>query len=223
MEFWRWQPGTNGSTVIHTFTETGKEYNVTLTATNGHGSSTATKNIRTLMGAESMATTPINGITVDTRFRGQFLTYNATILPSFFPAVPTTTLISFPPPQYGWKNITFVTADSTGIRMDPSNNTYYANISRFYLTSNDTIATTTGSIPQIGNNWGVSYQINTTEYPSAASLKTETREDASAGDRTAFDDVASKVWPSGTLFGISRIPRHSRNRISKMKVPLSSI
>ena len=192
-------PATTDSSVIHTFTETGKEYSVTLTATNGHGSSTAIKNIRTLMGAESMATTPINGITVDTRFRGQFLTYNATLLPSFFPAAPTTTLISDPPPQYGWQNITFVTADSTGIRMDPSNNTYYANISRFFLTSNDTIATTTGSVPQIGNNWGVSYQINTTEYPSAASFKTETREDASAGDRAAFDDVASKVWPSGTL------------------------
>ncbi len=81
-------PATAGSSVIHTFTETGKEYNVTLTATNGHGSSTATKNIRSLMGAGSKATTPINGITVDTRFRGQFLTYNATMLPSFFPASP---------------------------------------------------------------------------------------------------------------------------------------
>jgi beta propeller repeat protein len=192
-------PATAGSSVIHTFTETGKEYSVTLTATNGHGSSTATKNIRSLMGAGSTATTPINGITVDTRFRRQFLTYDATMLPSFFPAVPTTTLISYPPPQYGWQNITFVTADSTGISTDPSNSSYYANISRFYLTSNDTIATTTGSVPRIGNNWGVSYQLNTTVYPSSASLKTETREDASAGDRAAFDDVASKVWPSGTL------------------------
>ena len=43
-------PVTNGSSVIHMFTEIGKEYNVTLTATNGHGSSTAIKNIRTLMG-----------------------------------------------------------------------------------------------------------------------------------------------------------------------------
>ena len=176
-------PVTNGRSVNHLFTETGKEYNVTLTATNGHGSSTATKNIRTLMGAQSVATTPINGITVDTRFRGQFLTYNATMLPSFLPAVPTTTLMSHPPPQFGWQNITFVTADSTGISTDPSNTTFYANISRFYLTSNDTIATTTGSIPRIGNNWGVSYQINTTDYPSTASFQTDTREGASATDR----------------------------------------
>jgi beta propeller repeat protein len=214
-------PVTNGSSVNHLFTETGTEYNVTLTATNGHGSSSATKNIRTLMGAHSTATTPINGITVDTRFRGQFLTYNATLLPSFFPAIPTTTLVSHPPPQYGWQNITFVT-DSTGISTDPSNTTFYANISRLYLTSNDTIATTTGSvpwigntparlpdqplalttsgsIPRIGNNWGVSYQINTTDYPSTAAFHTDTREGASAADRAAFDDVASNVWPSGTL------------------------
>jgi PKD repeat protein len=192
-------PATAGSSVIHTFTETGKEYSVTLTATNGHGSSTATKNIRSLMGAGSKATTPINGITVDTRFRGQFLTYNATMLPSFMPAVPTTTLVSRPPPQYGWEAIGFVTADSIGIHKDPSYNTYYANVSRFYLTSTETIATTTGSIPRIGNNWGVSYQINTTDYPSTASFQADTREGASAPDRAAFDDVASKVWPSGTL------------------------
>jgi beta propeller repeat protein len=192
-------PVTTGRSVNHVFTEIGKEYNVTLTATNGHGSSMATKNIRTLMGAHSTATTSINGITVDTRYRGQFLTYNATMLPSFIPAVPTTTLTSYPPPQYGWQNIIFVTADSTGISTDPSNTTYYANISRTYLTSNTTIAITTGSIPRIGNTWGVSYQINTTDYPSTASFQTETREGASVSDRAAFDDIASKVWPSGTL------------------------
>jgi beta propeller repeat protein len=192
-------PVTNGSSVNHLFTETGKEYNVTLTATNGHGSSLATKNIRTLMGAHSTATTPINGITVDNRYRGQFLTYNATMLPSFIPAVPSTTLTTYPPPQYGWENITFVTADSRGISTDPSNTTYFANISRTYLTSNTTIAITTGSIPRIGNTWGVSYRINTTEYPSTASFQTDTREGASAGDRSVFDDIASKVWPSGTL------------------------
>ena len=92
-----------------------------------------------------------------------------------------------------------MTADSTGISKSPSNDTYYANVTRFYLTSNDSIATTTGSIPRIGNNWGVSYQINTTEYPSPASFLTDTREGASAGDRAVFDDIASKVWPSGTL------------------------
>lgn len=189
----------SGRLVEHTFTGTGKEYNVTLTATNGHGSSTAAKNIRTLMGSHGIATTPVNGITVDSRFKGQFLSYNATILPGFFPPVPTTILTSHPPQQYGWQNITFVTADSTGIHKDPSDNAYFGNISRFYLTSNDTIATTTGSIPRIGNNWGVSYQINTTEYPSVASFQTDIRENASTDDRAVFDLIASKAWPSGTL------------------------
>ncbi len=56
-------PISNKSTEMHTFSETGKEYNVSLTATNTHGASTATKIIRTLMGARSRAVTPVNGIT----------------------------------------------------------------------------------------------------------------------------------------------------------------
>ena len=190
-------PLAEGSPVLHTFTETGKEYRVTLTATNGHGSTTATKNIRTLMGAHSTATTPVNGISIDNRFGGQFLTYDIGLLPEF--SLSGSSLVSHPPPQYGWQNITFVTKGSTGISTDPTNNTHYANISRFYFMSDDTIATTTGSIPGIGNNWGVSYQINTTNYPSTASFQTDIREGASAHDRAVFDDLASKVRPSGTL------------------------
>ena len=77
-----------GNTVQHTFSETGKEYTVTLTATNGLGTSFATKTIRTLMGSHSAATTPIHGITVDDRFGGQYLTHNASILPQFSPNPP---------------------------------------------------------------------------------------------------------------------------------------
>jgi len=190
-------PLSAGSPVLHTFTETGKEYSVVLTATNGHGSSTATQNIRTLMGAHTIATIPVNGISIDTRFCGQFLTYDIGLLPDF--SLSDSSLVSHPPPPFGWQNITFVTADGTGISTDPANSTHYANVSRFYLTSDDTIATTTGSIPGIGNNWGVTCQINTTEYPSTASFQTDIREGASADDRAVFDDLASKVWPSGTL------------------------
>jgi len=186
-----------GSPVLHTFTETGKEYRVVLTATNGHGSSSATKNIRTLMGAYTVATTPVNGISIDNRFGGQFLTYDIGLLPDF--SLSDSSLVSHPPPQSGWQNITFVAADGTGISTDPANSTHHANISRFYLTSNSTIATTTGSIPGIGNNWGVTCQINTTDYPSIASLQTDIREGASDHDSAVFDDLASKVWPSGTL------------------------
>jgi len=190
-------PLSAGSPVTHTFTETGKEYSVVLTATNGHGSSTATKNIRTLMGAHAIATIPVNGISIDNRFGGQFLTYDPNLLPDV--SLSGSSLVSHPPPQSGWQNITFVTADGTGISTDPVNGTYYANISRIYLTSNDTIATTTGSVPAIGNNWGVTFQINTTGYPLTAAFETDIREGASAHDRAVFDDLASKVQPSGTL------------------------
>jgi len=192
-------PVTTGSPDVHTFSETSKEYQVALTATNGHGNSTTTKGIRTLMGAQGTAVTPINGITVDNRFRGQFLTYNASLLPIVSPNPPTGYLVSHPPADYGWQNITFLSSDRTGINKDPQENIYYANVSRIFLISKDTLATTTGSIPPIGNNWGVSYRINSTVYPAAGSLQTVTREGASDSDRAVFDDIASRVWPSGTL------------------------
>jgi beta propeller repeat protein len=192
-------PTVPGTTVQRMYSEIGKEYTVTLTATNGHGSSIATKSVRTLMGARTIATTPVNGITVDERFGGQFLTYNSSLLPVFLPHPPSRYLISHPPLAYGWQNITFLSSDLPGLQNDLSGNLYSSNLSRVYLTTNDTIATTTGSIPLIGNNWSVSYRINSTVYPSAGSLQTDTREGASAGDRAVFDDIASRVWPSGTL------------------------
>jgi beta propeller repeat protein len=187
------------STEVHTFTETGKEYNVSLTATNAHGASTAAKTIRTFMGARSMAVTPVNGIMVDRRFKGEFLTYDPSVLPLFSPDLPTTFLIVYPSPDYGWQNITFRSSDKSGVHQNPSDNTYHTNLSRVYLTTTDTIATTTGTIPRLGNNWSISYRINTTVYPAESSLETVTREGASESDRKIFEDIASRVPPSGTL------------------------
>jgi beta propeller repeat protein len=192
-------PTVAGNTVQHTFSDTGKEYIVTLTATNGHGSSIATKSIRTLMGAHSLATTPVNGIKVDKRFRGQFLTYNFGLLPVFSPDPPVWNLKTHPPADYGWHDITFLSSDTKGIQKDPSGDIYTTNLSRIYFTTTDTIATTTDSIPRIGNKWGVSYRINSTVFPTTSSLQTDTREGASAGDRAVFDDIAYRAWPSGTL------------------------
>ena len=192
-------PMATGNTVQHTFSDTGKGYTVTLTATNGHGYSGATKTVRTLMGSHSAATIPIHGITVDDRFGGQYLTYNASILPRFSPDPPAEYLISHPPGDYGWQNITFLSSDRPGFQRDISGNVYTANLSRIYLKTSDTLATTTGAIPLIGNNWGVSYQLNTTVYPSTGSLQVTTREGASASDRAVFDYIASRALPSGTF------------------------
>jgi beta propeller repeat protein len=192
-------PVTSENTEVHTFTETGKEYNVSLTATNAHGTSTATKIIRTLMGAASRAVTPINGIAVDSRYKRQFLTYDPSVLPLFSPDPPATFLTVYPPPDYGWQNITFLSSDKSGVHRNPSDNTYTANLSRIYLTTAGATATTTGTIPRLGNNWTVSYRVNTTVYPAESSFETLTREGASESDRVLFDDIASRVPPSGTL------------------------
>ncbi len=160
---------------------------------------------------------------VDRRFKGQFLTYDPSVLPLFSPDPPTTYLTVYPSPDYGWQNITFLSSDKSGVHLNPSDNTYQTNLSRIYLTTTDTIATTTGTIPRLGNNWTVSYRINTTVYPTESSLETITREGASESDRKIFDDIASRVPPPVPLYGISRIQRLLPGRISEMKELPSSI
>ncbi len=71
------------------------------------------------MGARSRAATPVNGIAVDSRFKGQFLTYDPSVLPLFSPDPPTTYLTVYPPPDYGWQNITFRSSDTTGMHRNP--------------------------------------------------------------------------------------------------------
>ncbi|MCU0630960.1 MAG: PKD domain-containing protein [Methanoregulaceae archaeon] len=199
---WNFGDGTpisTASTEIHTFPETGKEYHVSLTAANTHGDSTATQIIRTFMGSRSRSVTPVNGITVDRRFKGQFLTYDPAVLPLFSPDLPTTYLTVYPSPNYGWKSISFRSSDKSGVHLNPADNTFHTNLSRIYLTTSDSIATTTGTIPRLGNNWSVSYRINTTVYPTQSSFDIISREGASESDRKIFDDIASRVPPSGTL------------------------
>ena len=200
---WSWNFGdgtsfSGNNPGAHTFSDTGKQYTVTLTATNTQGSSTKSNIVRTLMGAQDTATTPISGITIDNRFGGSFLTFDSLALPSFSPNPLSPYMMTKPPQNYKWGNISFFTSDGIGFRPAFPNNTYFANISRFYLKTNDTIANAVGTPPPIGTGWGVNYQLNTTTYPSPASVQTYIREGASQTDGT-FDDIAARVSPSGTL------------------------
>ena len=177
---WSWDFG-DGNTSLeknpsNVFVQPNREYTVSLTVNNtdaGYATSSRSITVRTLMGGQNTADTPVDGITVDSRFGGQFLTYDSMVLPAHSPAPPAPYLVVYPPPAYGWENITFIASDSIGVVPPSPNQTYFANVSRFFLKTNDIIATTSGTPPIIGNNWGTSYRVNTTRYPQATTLKTE--------------------------------------------------
>jgi beta propeller repeat protein len=195
---WSWDFGDGNTSLsqnpLNIFVLPGREYTVTLTVNNTNADSapsTLSKTVRTFMGAQGTARTPVDGIVFDNRFGGQFLTYDNSVLPSHSPSPPSTTLSVYPPAGYGWNTITFIASDNIGVRPASPNQTYFANVSRIYLKTDDIIATTSGTPPAIGSNWGTSYQINTTTYPQTSSLKTEIWEGAVPADRKDFDYLAS--------------------------------
>ncbi len=127
------------------------------------------------------------------------------------------------PNSTGWQAVTFVTADNAGIHKDPVTSSFNTNVSRFYLQSGETIASTTGTIPRIGNNWGVSYLINTTEYPQ---VHLSRRKPVKA-HRLEIVRLLMILLPRsglpGHLYGILPIPQRSPKRTSTTTELPSSI
>ncbi len=113
--YWDFGDGTAGSVqnVSHVYA-TGGTYSVRLNATNAFGTGTTLKTdyIHVLSGGHEVARTPIDGITIENRFGGQFLLYDTGILPDFSSSGPV--LVSHPPRVYGWQNVTFLTSDRPG-------------------------------------------------------------------------------------------------------------
>jgi beta propeller repeat protein len=217
---WSWDFGDGNTSCIQNpsniFTNPATEYTVTLTVNNtnaGYATSTTSKTIRTFMGGQNTAYTPVDGIRVDNRYQGQFLTYDSSVLPLHSPAPPAPYLVVYPPAPWGWENITFIASDSTGVVPPGPNQTYFANVSRFYLKTNDVIATTSGTPPSIGNNWGTSYQLNTTRYPQVMSLKTEQWEGAVPADWADFDYVATHATTPNLLRSIAYTVKITKPRL----------
>jgi beta propeller repeat protein len=223
---WSWDFG-DGNTSLeknpsNVFVQPNREYTVSLTVNNtdaGYATSSRSKTVRTLMGGQNTADTPVDGITVDSRFGGQFLTYDSIVLPAHSPAPPAPYLVVYPPPAYGWENITFIASDSIGVVPPSPNQTYFANVSRFFLKTNDIIATTSGTPPIIGNNWGTSYQLNTTRYPQATTLRTEMWEGAVPPDLTDFDNTASNATTPNTLRSVAYTVKITKPRLAGEGAP----
>jgi len=203
---WSWDFGDGDFSLernpSHVFSEPGMEYTVTLTVNNtnaDYASSAMVKTVRTLMGDSDSAGIPLQGITFDDRFGGQFLTYDSSVLPVHSPAPPAGYLVVNPPSLFGWDNITFIASDTVGVNPASPNQTYFANISRIYLKTNDVIATTSGTPPDIGNNWGTWYQVNTSTFPKTASFRTEILEGAVPADWADFDYISTHATTPNLL------------------------
>jgi beta propeller repeat protein len=183
-----------------------RDFTVTLTVNNthaGYAPSVRTKTIRTFMGAEGRAVTPVEGIIVDSRYGGQFLTYDSSVLPAHAPAPPAPYLAVFPPAGSGWENITFIAPVPPGVGPSSPNQTYFANVSRFYLRTQDIRSITSGTPPLIGNNWGASYLVTTTRYPQASIVSIAIWEGAVRQDINDFEYISSHAIVPGLLRDIA--------------------
>ncbi len=205
---WTWDFGdgsvSHEQNPLHTFATDGQTYTVTLTVNNTFAamapdSETKAEYVRTFLGATGVATTPVEGITMISRYGGWFLVYNATMLPDI--AAPDQTILTaFYPGSSGWQNITFIAGDAAGFADTYGNSTYMGNLSRVFLQTED--VTASGTSPAIGTGWGVSYRVNISRYPSPASISTRIWENATAADQEKFRLVAigSNFLPNNSAY-----------------------
>jgi beta propeller repeat protein len=194
--------------VTHTYVIPGT-YSIRHNATNAYGTGTRirTAYITALPGAHATAFTPVNGIVIDGRFGGQFLTYTSSlagmpVLPS--PAI----LISHPPASYGWQNITFTASDAIGFS-DAGNGTYFGNVSLSSLQTIDIAAR--GFSPSVGDPVYISNRMIFGRYPSTGSLNAEIWEGATTSDNLYLSSIAFSSGYTSVYTGYSS--RYTRNTL----------
>lgn len=189
---WSWDFGdgsvSHEQNPLHTYTTEGQTFTVAMAANNtfaGMTPDTETKSdyIRTFLGATGTAALPLQGINVISRYGGQFLLYNATILPDMVIPDPAI-LTAFHPDSAGWQNITFLSNDAIGFTDPYGNNTFMGNLSQVIFQTED--VTASGFSPAIGTGWGINYRLNTAGFPSHGSISTQIWENATTPDQTRF-------------------------------------
>jgi len=204
----------------HVYTVPGT-YAVKFNATNAFGTGTRIRNayITALAGAHSAASLPIEGIIIDGRFGGQFLTYNGTMVG--VPLLPSPSiLISHPLSSYGWQNITFTSSDAIGFS-DAGNGTYFGNVSVSSLRTTDIPAA--GFSPSVGDPVYVSDRMTLYQYPSSGSLDTEIWEGVTASDRSLLSSIAlsSQYFSVDAVGYSSRFIRNSLGNIGTSTINMS--
>jgi beta propeller repeat protein len=199
---WSWGDGTwtNGTTKnpTHRYTNPGS-YTVSLIASTVYGSDTKTKAgyITVLAGANELANTTINGITIQDYGGRQHLVFNyATLTDWTFN--PNSSVLDFTPsPDRGYHNITIYTTDPGGFLLFPGNTTIAGTISSVQLQTTN-ITPTGFSVSTGGPFSSVNYTIDLPSYPENAVLNTQVWEGATASDATNFNYIATGSHFSGT-------------------------
>jgi beta propeller repeat protein len=194
---WTWDFGdgsiSHDQNPVHSYASAGRLYTVSLAVNNTFAgmipdTKTKTDYIRTFLGATGSSSLPVQGITVMQKSEGPYLLYNASVLPAMAMPRPSV-LTAFHPGSGGWKNITFISSDDAGFSDSSGNNTYQGNVSDIMFGTDD--VRVSGVSPTIGTGWGVSYSLNRSDYPAAASITTEIWENATSTDRNYFQTLST--------------------------------
>lgn len=189
-ETWNWSFGdgtfSDEQNPSHTYT-TGGRYSVRCNATNAFGTGTLTRSsyITVTAGAHEIAFTNITGITVRTLGNRQYLTYDHTLLSDYAMTPGGSAFISHPPPEYGWKNITFFSDDGVGFASDATH--VSGNVSATDLTTGDILPG--GFSSTTGNNVRLNYRITMSGYREPAWLITDVWEGTTPSDNKNVVDI----------------------------------
>jgi beta propeller repeat protein len=187
---WLWKFGDGATSTqqnpVHTYTSAGT-YTVNLSATNSYGTTVASKAgyITVKNGARNIAFTNITGISVADIAGRQIFTYNKNLVPDYSLTSDKTTLVSRPPPEYGWQNITFVS--NTGTSFDDGAGNIIGSISPVILQTRDILPSSFP--PEIGSNLEMNYETEYLRYSSPAYLVTEVWEGTTSLDNLQFEDI----------------------------------
>jgi PKD repeat protein len=187
---WLWEFGDGATSTqqnpVHTYSS-GGTYTVNLSATNAYGTGVVSKAdfITVKNGARNIAYTNITGISVGDSVSGQILAYNKSLVPDFSLTSDRTNLVSRPPPEFGWQNVTFVAYSGTTFADGAVNVTGL--ISSAILQTRD--LTPTSFPPEIGSNLAMNYKAEYIRYSSPADLVTEVWEGTMSLDNLQFENV----------------------------------
>ena len=190
---WLWDfgdlsPASTEQNPVHTYTAAGT-YNISLTATNAHGTYTKTRtgyiSILNPNGVNKIANTTIAGLTITHCGAPQSVTVDAKILPSAL--IPNSSVLEIQPPSdRGFRNITLYALD--GIGFTRVNNTITGNITGVHLETEEFIPG--GFSNDVGSHASVHYAVDLSSYPCNARLTTKIWEGAIPDDQSKFQTIA---------------------------------
>ena len=188
---WSWDFGDGETSTlqnpVHTYNTVGI-YPVNLTATNAFGSSVRNRTgyVSVLKGANRIANTTVDGLTITNCAGPQSVTVDTRILTASL--IPNTSvLVLTPPPDRGFNTITLYSFD--GIGFSDSGGIITGNITGVNLETE--AINPRGFSPAIGGSHIlVSYSVDYPSYPCNALLRTAIWENAIAEDDTLFEKIA---------------------------------